>query len=695
MLGSWVLRKFQEEVRDAMVSGKDVIVSAVTGGGKTLSLLLGDNGFVGLYPNNTLLLDQQRSLERILKLALGASLIYSTRIDSTDVLRVYEINAKRGELPISGFKRIAVVLLVGRYIGYEYDAEGRLVPKRLVIIRNIIEKLQNERDTYVITLGTPDTALLIMAGIYRSFEKAGYAIHDAILGSAEGVEIEWMLSKYGVATVKELGDLATVRQYLLKYPWFVDEFHLYGDYEASLLLPVIRIFKEQVGWDYPLIFSSATPSNTIYERVVKDMKPREIKAGMKESGSRDALVRGKTEVEVVAVPSRGRGIAKWLNTGFEVARVVEGRMDEVKETVESGGSVFIVVDRVNQVPTIADVLNAHGIKPECSVSIIPSNCSSGEERVVVGSESISQGIDRINVKLGVISTYNAVSLIQRFGRIGRKIDSKVILVVPEMRENLPIENLDGKEVSYNDFIEVVKETYNGSVFSELLKAGRAIEEFYTKRSKLVEIVTTIGYAQASKPRQTLEELSKTLRDEAELLNLFYGRAEIIAKVLMFRGGGFPVLVEKPDGEREIADAGVALRNFPVEEARVEKIETDGVEKNMLLFKIDLEPGRSVLAMKPEVASRIREGALQRFDKTITTIGELAGLGYSLSISRVGEDGGELIITLPSSEVLMIPDVKEQTIAVLNLPSELLEFYTYTVQGVEIRAGGKSMLGLFI
>lgn len=701
-LGNWVLRRFQEEVMDAVKSGEDIIVTAVTGGGKTASLLLGDRGFVGLYPNNTLLLDQQRSIDRILKLALGARLIDSCSMGSVDVLRVYETNTQKSEVPITEFKKVAVVLLSGRYIGYEYDEESRLVPKRVVILRNIVEKLRNERNIYVITLGTPDTALMIMAGIYRSFEKAGYAIHNAILGSAEGVDIEWMLSKYGVATVGELGDLAIIRQYLLKYPWFIDEFHLYGDYEASLLLPVLRVYRDYAGWEHIVIFSSATPRGRVYEKALGYLRPREIRASIKENGSPESFVRGETEVEVVAVPSKGKGIAKWLNAGFGVASVVEERIDEVKKTIEKGGSTFVVVDRVNQVPPIVDTLVAHGLKPECSVSVKPLNCSDSEELVVVGSESISQGIDRANVRLGIISTYNVAALIQRFGRIGRKTDSKVIIVVPgfeerKKREKMPIEGLDGKEVNYDEFVKFINKTFLKELFSELVES-RKVERIYEKRSELVEVATLIGYAQVSKPKQTLEELSKILRDNVELLDMFYGQAETIAKTLMFRGSGFPVVVRKLNGEQEIVDIGVVLRNFAVKKAHVEKVRVDGVEKKMLVLGIDLEPGRSVLAMEPDVTSRIREGFARRLDGTITTVGELASLGYSLSIKSLGEEGkGTSAFTLSPSELLGVPDIREQTIAILDLDiaDEILAFYTHTIQGIKVKAGQRHVLGLFM
>ncbi|MGB9830960.1 MAG: hypothetical protein ACPLSP_02690, partial [Fervidicoccus fontis] len=99
-LGNWTLHRFQEETRDAIESRKDAIVTAVTGGGKTLSLLLGDEGFVGLYPNNTLLIDQQKSVDRILRLAFNAELSYSKNMNGVDIVRIYEINKLNGELPV-------------------------------------------------------------------------------------------------------------------------------------------------------------------------------------------------------------------------------------------------------------------------------------------------------------------------------------------------------------------------------------------------------------------------------------------------------------------------------------------------------------------------------------------------------------------------------------------------------------------
>ncbi|MGC9187501.1 MAG: hypothetical protein ACP5GN_07450 [Fervidicoccaceae archaeon] len=691
-LGNWTLHRFQEETRDVIESRKDAIVTAVTGGGKTLSLLLGDEGFVGLYPNNTLLIDQQKSVDRILRLAFNAELSYSKNMNGVDIVRIYEINKLNGELPVtSKFKKIAMILLSGKYISYEYDETGALVPKRVYILNEIIEKLQQNAYTYVITLGTPDVALLIMIGAYRNFEKVGYALHNSILASIEGKKLDFALSKYGVATVKEMGSLALIRQYLLKYPWFIDEFHLYGDYEVSLLMPVLKVYREQTGWDYPVIFSSATPSGSFYRCVKERFNPKEIKAKIMSSGPSSTFVRGETEVEVVNVPSHGRGLVKWINAGFSVPRVVESKIDEIKNTIESNGNLFIVVDRVNQVTPITETLNKYGIRPECSVAIKPSGCSDHEELVVVGSESISQGIDRVNVKYGIISAYNAISLIQRFGRIGRKTDSKILLVVPNSERKLPIENLFNKKVSYEEFSGAIENTYSNIFVSELPNKNE-IETFYSIRSELVEIASIISYAQVSKPRGTLEELSSKLKDKVYLLDTFFGWPENIVKTIMFRGSGFPVVVKKPDNKMEIAEIGIVLRNFAVKEAKIDTWREGEREKKMLFLTIDFEPSRESLVMDLEPTSKVKEAFAKRLNKTITSIGDLANLGFRLKIS--GKEFHE-DITISSRDILSMPDLREQALVVMRLPDELIEFFTYTVQGIAIKVGEGNVLGLFI
>lgn len=693
-LGKWVLRKFQEQVYKNIMAGRNTLLEAPTGSGKTLTLLLGREGAVGLYPNNTLLLDQQKSIEKIITTALGAKLVASVDIRGTDILKIYETGHQhRGELPITAKKRIAVVLLSGRYIGYEYNTEGRLQPKRVTVLRKIVEKIcypaKGEEPPYTIVLGTPDTALMIMTGIYRDFEKVGYTIHNAFISSARGTSIDWDLSKYGVATVRELGDLAEIRQCLLQYPWFIDEFHLYGLYETTGLLPVLRVFQDYAGWEEPVILSSATPKGPLYERLREKPVFTTVRAYSSPRGDPNSLVREETSVEVVEVEAPGRGSTKWLQIGFQALRVLAQRLREVEDTVARGGSVFIVVDRVNQVPGIIDVLAERGLRAECSVSIKPPGCSDKEEKIVVGSESISQGIDRENVRYGIITAYNWASLIQRFGRIGRRTRSKTVIIVPRMAKEIPLAGLDGATISYEEFVDIVRKTYPSTDFSQGYETKR-VRQLLEKRSKLIEYTTVIGFAKSSGTSRVLEALAQKLAQEVHLLNLFYGPPESIAGILTFRGSGFPVVVEKPGapGDLEETEIGIVLRNYSVEKVTITTLPQNGLTKKMAKLAISFEPSRMKLVLEP--SHRVREDLAEHLSGTITTIGELVSLGFHLKIKPIDPGSPGKAHELPKTV-----DISTQAIAILDLPEEIANYYIYTVRGIEVKAGEKRVVALFM
>ena len=682
-LGEWTLRRFQERILDNISSKKDTLLVAPTGAGKTLSLFLGKEGIVGLYPNNTLLLDQQRSVDKILRQALSAKLVSPTGGRDVDILRIYEL--KEGvKLPQSSSSKVAVVLLSGRYIGYERDEEGRLIPKRLTLIKKVVEKIcypaKGEKPPYMIVMGTPDTALMIMAGIYRNFEKVGYALHNAFIASVMGKDVSWILSKYRVAVAGEMSHIARIRECLLKYPWFIDEFHLYGLYEASGLLPILHVYRDYIGWEEPIVLSSATPKGALYERIINEIKFYKIGAEIKTKGSPDALVRGETEVEVVAIDVSGRGVSKWFKIGFYAPSIVNERINKIKKVLATGGNVFIVVDRINQVPPIVDALLSRNIQPECSVTIKPLGCADSEKPIVVGCESISQGIDRENVRYGIITSYNWASLIQRMGRIGRKTESRILILLPRLRKEHPIESLDGKLVTYNEFVKVVMETYRDIDPARKQMITR-IMKIYGMRSKLLEYTTIIAYSQVSKPKGVFKTLRKRLREDINILNKFYGSAETLANIMMFRSSGFRVKVEKPDGKWDETDIGTVLRNYDVIDVSI-----DGKSLKSLVLRIDLTPARYKLVLRP--SPKVREDLLRYFSGMITTLGNLTDLGYFIEI-RSWDEGNRIRIT-------NIPiEVREQTVALLDLPREFVDYYVYTGNGAEVWVGENKMLALFL
>lgn len=688
--GRWTLRRFQEEVYEALRGRRDLLLVAPTGAGKTLTLLLGERGAVGVYPNNTLLLDQQRSIDAVLRGALGAKVEAAyTSSDGYDVLRVYSFDAG-GEVPAAGAGRVAVALLSGRYIGYEKDASGRLVPKRTTILENIVERVCYSPGVYLVTLATPDTALMVMAGIYRDFEEVGYTLHDILVGAEEGRDLGYMLSRYRVATKSVLGDLAQIRQCLLKHPWFLDEFHLYGAYEASALLPVVKVFKDYMGWEEPIVLSSATPTGGLYREIQRKMGLTTIKATVRDNGPLEALVRGETEVEVVPVETGRRGLAGWLSLGYRVPGVVEERVGEIGSVVSGGGNVIIAVDRVNQVPPIVDVLRSHGFEPECSVSVEPPGCSGEARPVLVGSESISQGIDRPNVRYGIVTAYSWAKLLQRVGRIGRKTESKVVVLVPLLRKGVPLERLAGREVAYGEFAEAVESEY-----PDVDRSGKhgPLREIMETRSAAVEYMAVVSAAHVSGAQGVFEELGRLLAGKTRLLDSFYTPPEALAGLLLFRRSGFPVLVEKPGGGLEVVDVGIVLRNFRVVDVDAENYEAGGVEKRLVKFKVSLEAGRSKLVLERSGgAGLVRHDAARSLRGRVTTLGMLLDLGYRLVLKSWEKGSGGFEFELPVSGV---GDVLSQAVALAAPPAEIVEYYVYTGEGVEVEAGERSLLALFL
>jgi len=673
-----MLRKFQEEVMDAFVGKKDTLLVAPTGSGKTLSLLLGERGVVGVYPNNTLLLDQRKSLNRILKTALNAETIYNYNETGVDILTIYKLDSSRGKLPQSSSKRVAIALLSGRYIGYERDESGNLVPKRQVVLEKVAKKICYSTDNpYIVTLATPDTALLIMAGMYRDFEKVGYTVHDAILSALEGRPIDHTLSREKVATSGELADIVQVRQCLLKYPWFIDEFHLYGAYEASGLMPVLKVYRDYAGWEEPIILSSATPKGVLYDRFTSMYKPRTITATTSNTGDPETMVRGETEVEVIHLDIPGRG--KWFKVGDYLPGIVKEKINEIKDVLDKGGRVFIVTDRINQVPPIVNTLIEAGLQPECGVSIPPPQCSNREEALLVGSESISQGIDRENVKYGILTGYNWATIIQRFGRIGRKTNSKIVIVTPSTKNN-PLSSLNGRNVTYDEFTEAVTRD-----FPEIdvgLPRIKGIQDILSVRETLIEYTATIAFAQVAKPKGTLDALAKVIADKENILHRVFGPPESIASIMMFRGSGFEVQVECPvcpGNQSSLSDVASVLRNYVVNQVESSTYTTPaGIKKQLPKLLIDYTPGRQILVLEPSPTAREDMG--DHLVGMITTLGELLDLGFNLCIAPVDETS-DCRLKVPATD-----SVKDQLIALVKTSDEVAEYLVYTLSAILVRRG---------
>lgn len=683
--GKWRLRKFQTDVLSAIQNRQDAILSAPTGSGKTLSLFLGESGMVGIYPSNTLLLDQFRSIDKILRDALDAepvgTVTSKTIFGEHEIMRTYETKYK---LPLNDTNRVSVIILGGKFIPNERTDNGQFIPKKDYIYRNIVERICYPRKMgdlpYIIVLSTPDTVSLLLTGIYRDFEKTGLMIHNAILSGVYGYSLDYVLSKYRVGTSSELSTLSAIKSCLLSYPWFIDEYHLYTEYESHVILPLLHVYRDYIGWENPVIFSSATPKGGLHSEITSNMKLREISSKIHSKGS-STPVRGETFVEIVRVPLSGRGVSKWFNLGFKVPNVVSMKIREIEDRVKRGENVFIIVDKLNQIPPIVDVLvNKNNLPVECSASIEIDGCDSTTRNIVVGSESISQGIDRENVTYGVISSYNWFSLIQRMGRIGRKTDSTVLILLPDNNEKYKLEELDGREVSYPTFVRAVKESYK-DIDPSRMKLTKKIIDMYEMRSTLIEYTTLITYGKVSSPSDVLETVGKELGNRLDVLEHIMGEPSLIPSIMLFRRSG-PTVTVVHNKKKSLTDLGTVLRNYTIKDVRLDK------ENDTILVEIDTTPKRYILELVKD-NPHVPDDLPVYLDRMITSIDELLELGYNIVIrDSSGEEEPIYIDTTPKS-------IKSQPVLIMKTSKELVDYYTYTINGIRFHPPEIDTVALFI
>ncbi|MGC8997749.1 MAG: DEAD/DEAH box helicase, partial [Fervidicoccaceae archaeon] len=112
------LNQFQKRVFDILSSNnlKDILLTAPTGSGKTLTLLLNTShdlevggkelrGFLAIYPNNTLLVNQMCTVESIIIEHFGAVLVDGANSEGKNLAegkKVYDAGAKIRRCDIDG-----------------------------------------------------------------------------------------------------------------------------------------------------------------------------------------------------------------------------------------------------------------------------------------------------------------------------------------------------------------------------------------------------------------------------------------------------------------------------------------------------------------------------------------------------------------------------------------------------------------
>lgn len=671
------LNTFQAEAYNKINNRKDLVLVAPTGSGKTLILLLNNipgqekiRGFVSLYPNNTLLINQMRTVEEILIEHLEAKEVErvttgcdnegnKTEICNEEIvpLKIYKINKEKAKGPWSDTEYAAIMALSGKYIKPTSEETKSDVVYRLV------EKLyeySRKNNLYVIVFATPDTYLLVSTGAYRNFELVGKTLHNilvALVNEKSIDELDNILRRTNVLTRDQVSkSLSVYHQLLNQLPLFIDEFHLYSPFELSALYVIIKIYKSMS--DLPIVFSSATPA----KEIIDELRDAGINPEMLDAeiihGADGFHVKGDSVIEVIGVDTGKKGLPAYYEAAEKVPGIVaEDLFDEVKEIDRyKDGRALIILERLWMVTRLAEELSKKGIRPDCIASIVPSKTCVKGSNVIVGSEATTQGVNLGKIVWGITAGVSSEDVIQRIGRFGRKgVSSKIYLVLPKhvLEKNLPKSTMN-----YYELTEWLSKVYLDYPKRKKDVSNIIPSEFYNVRKKLIH-----AYALSSMVRVSgvkgLGKIDLKKEEALKLLNSFIGDSRALVNLLVFRRTGFTVeFCDEKYGEQGEASIGLIARNFKVLAYKGGKLEIDlsQSERQELVLSLHKEPRSFV----------------NRFID-IRTLLKLLGGGLKI--------GDSLLLDEKS--------VGEGLVYVVDAGENLAEYLSYTGEGARIGYPGSS------
>ncbi len=584
-MGKLRLHVLQEKVYSLVSKGKNILLNAPTGSGKTLTLLSATDygGAVGIYPNNTLLVNQRDSINDIITKhsGIGECIGYYDTVEKNFVekcpdaaldspLIIYKV---RDDGILRDYEHIALLTISSKTIEKIEESSKREV------IFSLAEKAYSYRNAYVVMLTTPDTFLLLYSGAYRDFSTVGKLVHNLLKLLAEGKDaraIENELRRTLTVTRASLAPIIGIRARLLEFPMFIDEFHLYGPYELDALYAILKLNKEVSIEELPVVFSSATPAEDTLEILKHELGLEYEKIEYNENSykacSGGFQVRGSTVVDIVGVDTGYRGLGAYYHVGDKVSDIILSQYGNVLRSVlQDNTRALIILDRVYQVFQMVESLLRANIMPvECHVSISHPKCVDSAN-VVVGSQSITQGVNIDNVVFLATTAVSVEDAIQRIGRSGRRgLDSHVVLFAPSHRLDNVLD-YGGKRLSYTDFIKEVLAKLYLDISNRMRDVTKNYDKLHRVRRKLIYSVAVTSLARVAGQHHILEkareEIDKTTAQDV-LENMVFGDSDVFALLLKFRRTGFKARyrIIGSDELRE-DDIGIVIRN-----ARIVRVE---------------------------------------------------------------------------------------------------------------------------
>lgn len=374
---------FQEKVHSLYDKHSSFMLTAGTGAGKTAAIVLptiwralmrqGPEGLLAIYPTNELVLDQARSICKLLTKELGKAVSIWPPAVFNRVISCMpdDVNSC---VKAGGEGDLSVVVL----------SAPILVEHR--VSKNLLDWSNAKALLYTI-FGKVSLPLIILSNpdiIYLITEKV-YGLYD--LSTAERNRL--------------MGNLG-------KLVLMFDEFHFWSGQEFAHALMFLSFLKNMC----PKIFlSSAIPLRE--ENLIKH-----VLGDIKEIESATTVNMGRIILRPAAIKFYPRGDTLAEAQENVVQTVLEIVEDRVKDLECPKLPILIIVDRLIDQICIANELTKKGYHVGEYTGWYKSKEKMDEFDFIVGTSAIEVGID-FKVSEGIFFSSTASALIQRIGRIGR------------------------------------------------------------------------------------------------------------------------------------------------------------------------------------------------------------------------------------------------------------------------------------
>ncbi len=487
------LRGFQEELIRFFSSSKTYLfLSAPTGSGKTfttLSPLLSNilygtsyDGVLGIYPTKPLTIDQFESMKSVLN-KFGAE----KRVSESAFIYDVSLEVEEGSIKRAWSGRIGLVALTRNSVDKLKEVLGTAAGRS--VLEYVRDALLMEDVKYLVTVSVPEYPYLMLSHIYRSRQDAAkilefiasgrpvyrqvlklLSVIDADEASKQVRRLCRLLHKIVGSRVAER-ELANVVASLLPPVLFFDEFHTWSFYELPTAVSLVLMHRltsllSNRSEAYKVVFSSATPNKIMIDVLGKIAGNDFAAIEVDPICCRDAhvdLVRGETCIELFPIDTYASDYKSWFEIDAALPKVVAEKADEIRDS----GRAIVFGRRVYAVEEAAKKFyDKTGIRPSVVTGVEPPPGFPGGEEVrdkkesgklyVFGNYAVELGVDLRDIRYSIISASNIGELVQRMGRSGRGISSKVVILIPRHCMN-KLSSIQSKEIQYRQFIEALKQ----------------------------------------------------------------------------------------------------------------------------------------------------------------------------------------------------------------------------------------------